>query len=1362
MVGLMVSRHAQLGFRPWSLVVSLCLAAGCAPKTPAIADGSTASSHAQKSASDWRAITGAMQRAKGGALVLFDGKAPSTTLSHVRLTADPQRSVSAERHRILELARREGVRHVLRIRGRESWQAFPRDPLAPWTLGLPAVIAADEAHLAEDHAIAETLRRALQYASRFDYVAAADEIDILHKSVGKASAEAGWRARLAIGLFERAGVARRFVKPLAPVQGLPSPIRSPYAAWLAIRVSETGRKASFSSLMDRVKPHLDERRAAITRRLHDPVERCPADLLVPMERPSDLVFLGPFSRSLRVDSSAPKPRLELDEWLKAYHRAEQFVTSTGTYWAHAAHLLRQRGRRSGLSASGTATYRRVTERSLQHVGGLLKLARGDATRFRAAALTALSYLPGTMRDRRLYRRLNEGLSGLVALQIQSAQTERALLEAGFSAVASIMASPPAQQAGRLDHARGVFGRKLDSDFATAVGWRMAGLRLGEAVTATFAGDARRLRSVLPALRATLDFGRLDGGAEIAPFMRVLVKYAELGAAGQLDASVTNPKMLSPERREAQSALATALRELAPRGPSVGPEREFWRDLSVLADGLLAAAVATVHAEDKSQCEGQRVIGGGHPLRDTLDRLRKRQQRIRKRRAFKRGDSTWLRRARAIAVLLTDCLDLVDRTRGKVRFRLARTDAVIALRSGLTAWTGPKIATQFASAYALATAHLGEERVSGAFVREHLPRALAGVDAFIGSPLFGDSDTTMADGRAAGPADAQVPALFLRYSEAARKAGDDVRADLMSLLALTVASGSEHPLPAHRVAAAKGTAAELPIALHQSRFDVEVARILPRLVRESTAASCSRPNPDATLLVRKALAAAREGKLGVARKQLAGVLRDAQTHGLDVALQQHVYLHQHGPRLLKLATSFSLGQPLLRGAHQFNLSLGIRSQTERERQIEISWADPRSSEGLTQAARYFAHASAVASLLHGVQSPAHSAQPKDASRFARNAIDSWIHGTRLGPRAARGEDWIRDARFSLPLLAQQAADRGDALLSGDLWTLARRALGKTVSDAQVAGSMSALPHWLRGIPGLDALRARASSSLKVAASTLPCTSRMTNFKPWRRVGCHRYPLALGLRVAEALPLLPILVRHAERHDATAGRCKAWRSLDQFLSRMQQGSYDPDALVAAITALRKAGRLDDAAVMLTRHRKRQHCSPTLVAHARALGGSAQLGLHLRADALSVALNCGGDGELAATLSKLDRLTVQFVDLGRNFQVLLFAARVATQTGNFDPLGKLTRTDGFLARYTARGPAIATTALLLHEAARPHTQPVPSWSDDAYRLLCGTVPTKERGPSCQAIALLRGEDRPDARRRLARRALSDGLQRWLKAAR
>jgi hypothetical protein len=73
-----------------------------------------------------------------------------------------------------------------------------------------------------------------------------------------------------------------------------------------------------------------------------------------------------------------------------------------------------------------------------------------------------------------------------------------------------------------------------------------------------------------------------------------------------------------------------------------------------------------------------------------------------------------------------------------------------------------------------------------------------------------------------------------------------------------------------------------------------------------------------------------------------------------------------------------------------------------------------------------------------------------------------------------------------------------------------------------------------------------------------------------------------------------------------------------------------------------------------------------------------------------------------------------------------------------------------------------LLLHEAARHATGPVPSWSVDAYRLLCSTLPTKERGPRCQAISLLRQEERPDARRRLARRALIDGLQRWLKPAR
>jgi hypothetical protein len=366
---------------------------------------------------------------------------------------------------------------------------------------------------------------------------------------------------------------------------------------------------------------------------------------------------------------------------------------------------------------------------------------------------------------------------------------------------------------------------------------------------------------------------------------------------------------------------------------------------------------------------------------------------------------------------------------------------------------------------------------------------------------------------------------------------------------------------------------------------------------------------------------------------------------------------------------------------------------------------------------------------------------------------------LGAHTAKGDDWARDARVTLPLLAQQAAERGDALLSGDLWTLTRKALGTGTGDDRVSTLLTALPAWLRGVPKLDALRNRSIASLRVATSSLPCTSPLTDLKRWRRVGCQRYPLALGLRVAEGLPRLPILVRHAERHDTTPGHCRAWRTLHDFLTQLQEGSYDPDGFVAAIEALRRAGRIDDAAVLLTRHRRQRHCSPVITAHARSLGRMRWLGPHLRADALSVALNCGGMDNAPAVLDDLDSITSKFSSLNRNLQVVLFAARLAVARDNFAPLASLTGKQGFYERYATRGPQLATAALLLRETAQAVAAKVPSWAADAYRLLCTTLPSVQRGASCRAIAQLRATTEMGKRQRLAKRALSGLLDRLLK---
>src|SRR5690606_8881223 len=93
----------------------------------------------------------------------------------------------------------------------------------------------------------------------------------------------------------------------------------------------------------------------------------------------------------------------------------------------------------------------------------------------------------------------------------------------------------------------------------------------------------------------------------------------------------------------------------------------------------------------------------------------------------------------------------------------------------------------------------------------------------------------------------------------------------------------------------------------------------------------------------------------------------------------------------------------------------------------------------------------------------------------------------------------------------------------------------------------------------------------------------------------------------------------------GACAAWRSLDAFLAPADERRYEPDRFVAAVTALRQHGKNGDAATLLANHRHPQHCNPQLVEHARALGRRPELGIHLRADVLSVALVCGNPEQL-----------------------------------------------------------------------------------------------------------------------------------------
>ena len=309
------------------------------------------------------------------------------------------------------------------------------------------------------------------------------------------------------------------------------------------------------------------------------------------------------------------------------------------------------------------------------------------------------------------------------------------------------------------------------------------------------------------------------------------------------------------------------------------------------------------------------------------------------------------------------------------------------------------------------------------------------------------------------------------------------------------------------------------------------------------------------------------------------------------------------------------------------------------------------------------------------------------------------------------------------------------LAGDLWTVVRQGLAETLDDKAIATMLDRLPLGLAGITELEKVTERARRSLKVLAEPLPCTEAQVELGAYEEVGCDAYPLALSLRVADALKKLPRLRRGAE----TTARCAVYKPLDAFLAGAARGTYDPDAFTRAVEALRDAGKPDDAAVLLARQKRPSHCSAAIVSAARALGRSALLGPSLRADLLSSAVNCTamtGGAEVEADVLALDEETRRLPDPARNLKLLLSVADLATRTDRWETAAKLVERPGFLGRWMSIHPNAAAAALVLdHAVTAIRGQPVAvERTKAAYQLLCETFPSAQRAELCAQAAALR----------------------------
>jgi len=1095
-----------------------------------------------------------------------------------------------------------------------------------------------------------------------------------------------------------------------------------------------------------------------------------------MDGPADLFFAPRLPATLArtatpaatAGGSEPSGELSLEQWLPRYQAMVRLVEGTHTTWAFVASLLHQRGELHGLSAKATASYGRVSELALRHIQALMALADRHPARFRALLVLPHIHQPGVSTDRRVRDAVVGFAQRSVALKLEQSADAAAVYDALLTAAIAAM-SYPQLQGTHVQAVDRALTAKLAGSLREETGWAAAGLHAIHGALGLLLGRASQLDHSAPELSRALSPEAPTADLPYPALARLAssaAHYAALIGRGALDGTVANPALFSPERRAALAGLEQALAGLADDGPASPPEKDLLRDTAALADGLVAAIAAVIARSDDSAeataCPSEAGLRGDPDMRDILDRLLKTRRRLLGRPAFERGDSAWLRRLRLVVVVLSDVLDGLNH-QGEVSFALEEAVVARALEQALGDWEERGLREGITNLYLLARALIDEGSSDPARLSDYAAGALAALsEAF--APEEGEraAEPTFFSTLSAITADADLGqdardmgGFLVSCARRAYAQGTAAQGDLLLQAALVVAMMRKQSVPtgAVELARQKQSSALLPLLLHApSGKDGADPQPVIRAMRKVRQGQCSAPSVDDVAAVRQALYDFRSGRREQARRSLDALLERAEERGLVVPRLTYPYEERAGNKYFQASTSLSLGSHLLQGSDTFQLGLGFRTGDGSAGQPKASFADPAHPLVQQDAARYYAHVAALTAVYHFLDG-----QPGEAHRDARRAISAWFLGVRLGdvvvPSGEQTAEWAADATGVIALLGQQAAEAGQAFLAGDLWTLLRATLGAQADEQAVGELLAEIPRPLRGIAEVLPLAERARRSLQIVASDLPCVKRAVDTDPYRSSDCRRYPVALGYRVADALPFLPHLRRAAE-----VGRpdCAPWRALDEFLSAAEAGRYAPDAFVRAVDGLHARGARYDAAALLARQRLPQHCTPVLTKHARQLARDPSLGSHLRADLLSVAANCAAsvvDDELIDDLLLLDRLTRRQAVATRNLELLLFATGLGMQADRWRPLVELGKQPDFVARWLGFGPELATTALLIHHAALLLAdQPLdPAPTQPYYRLLCTTFPPAERGALCNTIGLLRSSTDAAGKKRAAKDALA-----------
>lgn len=1301
---------------------------------------------------------------------------------------------------LVALAGAAGYRHVIHVRGPSAaiTQLFPRDPLAPFLGGLPPRVRDDAAlaHLGDDVALAAAIDEAFEAAGAFRYVDAARAADRLESLLLPRDplAETSLRARYARQLLGNAGLVldagdqrddHAAPPPIAEAPA-PAPTDTPYGDQLRVHLATSARAEWARRGSTILAAIADDRRDDVAALEGAPTECSAERRPPPMEGLRDLVFAHRLAGALVHDEATSKRGaaggfLPLPAWLTRYEALVDLVEKAHVGWSYVPTILLQRGDAFGLDPAGSTTYRRVTALGNAHLDATRALEQSAPTRYRALSQVAFAVSPGVIFDDRLREPLIRLTEATVKDKLAAASDPAGIFAGVLTGAFAGLSYPPAVQEAHFVALQGAFAAKLQGDLHRSTGWSTAGLYALDAAYRLVADQRPKLDVSAAEIARALHDPALPYPA-LGALATAAAQYAALAAAHKLDPDLHPVARFPPERRAARETLRAALAGLG--APGEAPNNVL-DDVTDLADGLVAtltAAIGEKAAEPSTTTKPVKTKGGAKvaaattcatkagvvltpATRRALARLGDVRLRILGHPRFKQGDGLWVRRARLLVTVLSDAMDVALKDDKRLVFTLPEGAAEKSATDALREWDDRPAADVVAGVYALAREVATADTKERFLARSGRPvqRVLTGVAAlFRGEPggatgagvALLDAFARLGVGPDSGKT---LDAMLVSYASAFYAGGRADQGDLALLGAMAVAALTQAPPSPEAIALAAQHKSRITWALRflaeltaTSRNAAPDPAAYAGAMRAATDDACQLPAAEGTLAVAGAVHDFAAGRRSEARAALDHFLDAAESGGLRVPRMAYRYEEKTATKVFALTLEVSYGAGMLQGSNTFQLGLGIRSRGEPEGALTAALAPDDGAKSDEESARYYVHAAALAAVYHLLDG-----DEARATTAARRALAVLTAGARLGPRSVRTEHPATlgvDARATLAVAAQLAAEAGMPFLAGDLWTVVRQGLPEGADDAVIAGILDPVPFGLTGVAELDPVLARTRKSLRFVADPLACTRAKIDVGAYEEPACDAYPLALSLRIADVLKKLPRL-----RRGDTGARCAPLRSLDAFLGGADRGAYDPDAFTRAVEDLRAGGRLYDAATLLTRQRHDGHCGPLILTASRALGRSLTLGPLVRADLLSVAVNCtaaAGGPDVAADLVALDAATRALADPARSLKVLLSVADLAARTDQWALLDQLVQQPDFIDRWSTVHPTAAAAALLFdHAVAVVAGRPVDlEKTRAAHALVCEIFPPGDRAEVCADLAALRAPPAgsPADRRSVAREAV------------